>query len=139
MPRRHPFLLERVTGIRTPPSKLGNKPHLENPIGKTTCGLKRFLAPIIHSNRKGTSYDAPFLLERVTGIEPAWPAWEAGVLPLDYTRECIYYIPFPFICQGGISKKTVFCPTEFDFVLPIRRDRMAGTEGNRRFVCSPWG
>ena len=26
-------------------------------------------------------------LERVTGIEPAPPAWEAGVLPLNYTRD----------------------------------------------------
>src|SRR3954466_749072 len=25
-------------------------------------------------------------LERVTGIEPAWPAWKAGALPLSYTR-----------------------------------------------------
>ena len=27
------------------------------------------------------------LLERVTGIGPAYPAWKAGVLPLNYTRE----------------------------------------------------
>ena len=26
------------------------------------------------------------LVERVTGIEPAWPAWKAGALPLSYTR-----------------------------------------------------
>ena len=25
-------------------------------------------------------------LERVTGIGPAYPAWKAGVLPLNYTR-----------------------------------------------------
>ncbi len=25
-------------------------------------------------------------MERVTGIEPAWPAWKAGTLPLSYTR-----------------------------------------------------
>ena len=25
--------------------------------------------------------------ERVAGIEPAWPAWKAGTLPLSYTRE----------------------------------------------------
>jgi hypothetical protein len=25
-------------------------------------------------------------LERVKGIEPSWSAWEAGVLPLNYTR-----------------------------------------------------
>ncbi len=27
------------------------------------------------------------LVERVTGIEPAWSAWKAGALPLSYTRE----------------------------------------------------
>jgi hypothetical protein len=26
-------------------------------------------------------------LERLTGIEPAYQAWEAGVLPLNYSRE----------------------------------------------------
>ncbi len=25
-------------------------------------------------------------MERVMGIEPTWPAWKAGVLPLNYTR-----------------------------------------------------
>src|SRR5699024_2547687 len=29
----------------------------------------------------------PFTVERVTGIEPALSAWEAEVLPLNYTRE----------------------------------------------------
>src|SRR3954462_13426859 len=28
-------------------------------------------------------------VERVTGIEPAWPAWKAGALPLSYTRETV--------------------------------------------------
>ena len=26
------------------------------------------------------------VLERVMGIEPTYPAWKAGVLPLNYTR-----------------------------------------------------
>ena len=29
------------------------------------------------------------LVERVTGIEPAFSAWEADVLPLNYTRQCL--------------------------------------------------
>ena len=29
------------------------------------------------------------LLERVTGIGPAYPAWKAGVLPLNYTRKSL--------------------------------------------------
>ena len=28
--------------------------------------------------------------QRVMGIEPTCPAWKAGVLPLNYTRICIY-------------------------------------------------
>ena len=32
-------------------------------------------------------------MERVTGIEPAFSAWEADVLPLNYTREQTSTIP----------------------------------------------
>ena len=42
--------------------------------------------------------DGPWLdrqdpLERVTGIEPAFSAWEADVLPLNYTRS----MPHPIV------------------------------------------
>ena len=33
-----------------------------------------------------TALTCDFSLERVTGIEPALSAWEADVLPLNYTR-----------------------------------------------------
>jgi hypothetical protein len=33
-----------------------------------------------------TSLTVIFSVERVTGIEPALSAWEADVLPLNYTR-----------------------------------------------------
>src|SRR5437016_8648739 len=29
----------------------------------------------------------PGRVERAAGIEPAWPAWKAGTLPLSYTRK----------------------------------------------------
>ena len=32
------------------------------------------------------SYWRMYKMERVTGIGPAYPAWKAGVLPLNYTR-----------------------------------------------------
>jgi hypothetical protein len=35
----------------------------------------------------GLPESRPCSLERVTGIEPAFSAWEADVLPLNYTRE----------------------------------------------------
>jgi integrase len=34
-----------------------------------------------------TGQEAVEMVERVTGIEPALSAWEADVLPLNYTRE----------------------------------------------------
>ena len=36
--------------------------------------------------RGGLKSGAPRSLERVMGIEPTWPAWKAGALPLCYTR-----------------------------------------------------
>jgi hypothetical protein len=51
-----------------------------------------------------------FALERVTGIEPALSAWEADVLPLNYTRahcrtslRCVRLdiVPEPVGCQGA--------------------------------------
>ncbi len=33
-------------------------------------------------------------LERVTGIEPAQPAWKAGTLPLSYTRSALTVKPY---------------------------------------------
>jgi hypothetical protein len=35
--------------------------------------------------RISTNYFSP--IKRVKGIEPSCPAWEAGVLPLNYTRK----------------------------------------------------
>jgi hypothetical protein len=34
-------------------------------------------------------------LERVMGIEPTQPAWEAGILPLNYTRKYEGYYIMP--------------------------------------------
>ena len=40
------------------------------------------------------------VMERKMGIEPTPSAWEAEVLPLNYSRERkIYYIPFAGVCQ----------------------------------------
>jgi len=48
-------------------------------------GLLRLLQ--YFSRRSDGPVDLRFYVERVTGIEPAWPAWKAGALPLSYTRE----------------------------------------------------
>ena len=39
------------------------------------------------------------LMERVTGIEPAASAWEAEVLPLDYTRVSILYRKYGYLSR----------------------------------------
>ena len=47
------------------------------------------------SQKKRARFAYPFLLERVTGIEPARPAWKAGILPLNYTRVFFSLIMIP--------------------------------------------
>ena len=42
-------------------------------------------------------------MKRMTGIEPAYPAWEAGVLPMNYIRECTYYTRDTLFRQGTES------------------------------------
>ena len=51
---------------------------------RTTTGSRAHIRSKTKSPLRGDF----FVLEQVTGIEPARPAWEAGVLPLNYT--CIY-------------------------------------------------
>ena len=46
--------------------------------------------------------------KRVMGIEPTYPAWKAGVLPLNYTRIC----PVPESNQRHTDFQSVALPTE---------------------------
>src|SRR5262245_21404921 len=45
--------------------------------------------------------------QRVMGIEPTWPAWKAGALPLSYTRDTNY--PSCQSGQGGIRTPEDVC------------------------------
>ena len=47
-------------------------------------------------------YPEGFLIQQVMGIEPTYPAWKAGVLPLNYTcaKLSLYYRGF-----GGLSSR----------------------------------
>ncbi len=49
------------------------------------CPCSNFLLKILHQ-RSATSSLHARQGERATGIEPAWPAWKAGTLPLSYAR-----------------------------------------------------
>ena len=59
-------------------------------------------------------------MERVTGIEPAWPAWKAGALPLSYTRKLLAE-PKPLVAMAkgiGLGKQNE--NSALDFLLAPR-------------------
>ena len=69
----------------------------------------------VSGNRHKDTSDLDIYLERVTGIEPALSAWEADVLPLNYTRVRLHrhdltispgrvradIVPEPIGCEGA--------------------------------------
>jgi hypothetical protein len=89
--------------------------------------------PLVRSLRRGA-----FGLERVTGIEPALSAWEADVLPLNYTRGRASL--YPMTPERGcaapqrVDRHNAFTPWEVD---GRRRDarlveNAAGRKGSAR-------
>ena len=60
-------------------------------------------------------------MERVKGIEPSLPAWEAEVLPLNYTRSPQSVIIAPFAPQNQISKTN---QAKFQNQTPSRQNPM---------------
>jgi hypothetical protein len=65
---------------------------------------------LVRSGLAEGSLTCGYAVERVTGIEPALSAWEADVLPLNYTRvhcrtslRCVRLdiVPEPVGCQGA--------------------------------------
>nr|AMP57268.1 hypothetical protein [uncultured bacterium] len=53
--------------------------------------------------------------QRVRGIEPPCAAWEAAVLPLNYTREEIFDFRFAF----ADCKRNKFCQWESGICEPL--------------------
>src|SRR3712207_4710029 len=49
--------------------------------------------------------DLRFRAGRVTGIEPAWPVWKAGALPLSYPRELCGAQPSRAIAAAGTAPR----------------------------------
>ncbi len=51
-------------------------------------------------------------MERMKGIEPSYQAWEARILPLNYTRMMYYLLSIAdktAICKEGIAAFTKIC------------------------------
>ena len=44
------------------------------------------------ADKKKTTRHRVVLLEQVMGIEPTSQAWEARILPMNYTRKCLFII-----------------------------------------------
>jgi hypothetical protein len=68
--------------------------------------ISRVRLPVSKPGQTAGSLTCGFALERVTGIEPALSAWEADVLPLNYTRADLQR------CAAGASC-TVFAQTSY--------------------------
>lgn len=56
---------------------------------------------------------------RVTGIEPVSPAWEAGILPLNYTRKIFYGIAFYIRARPDKNGTALRTKREEALVLPL--------------------
>ena len=61
---------------------------LNEPGGIRTLDL-RLRRPLLYPAELQTHFSASLTEKRVMGIEPTYPAWKAGVLPLNYTRKKI--------------------------------------------------
>src|SRR5690606_17966402 len=57
--------------------------------------------------RSGIKPGLGFWSERVTGIEPAPPAWKAGALPLSYTRVPPYRVQVHCSADDGVWRSLV--------------------------------
>ncbi len=65
-----------------------------------------------------TAYLPVFTLERMMGVEPTYAAWEAAVLPMNYTRESFFIIVVSnrivktkFGLQKSLPVGRLFCVT----------------------------
>ena len=61
---------------------------------------------LVRSGLAEGSLTCGYAVERVTGIEPALSAWEADVLPLNYTRAYLH-------CVAGEPACAVFAQTSY--------------------------
>ena len=88
------------------------RPRRSSPLASCTL-IARKAATAVKQQGPGSGtmvLTCAFRVERVTGIEPALSAWEADVLPLNYTRvhcrtslRCVRLdiVPDPVGCQGA--------------------------------------
>ena len=76
----------------------------------------RLRRPLLYPAELRTLINIAFAIsERVMGIEPTYPAWKAGVLPLNYTRTACCLCISVASTKTSIYDETVFVNTKFKF------------------------
>ena len=76
----------------------------------------RLRRPLLYPAELRTLINIAFAIsERVMGIEPTYPAWKAGVLPLNYTRTAYCLCISVASTKTSIYDETVFVNTKFKF------------------------
>ena len=111
-------------GVRVPPRAVFPHPIPDAPRGMNRCNRrptdkleKRFSNLVLVFSGKQQAYVLAFPLlqgfggevERVAGIEPAWPAWKAGTLPLSYTRVTGWNLWWPGV---SVNSKFLAAPAQ---------------------------
>ena len=95
-----------------PPTLLGTPGGSRRPLGRGWRDFKFYWGvtsgvtpPRRHRpHERGVRPRAPMKKEeRVAGIEPAWPAWKAGTLPLSYTRKTSVELCADGLCRQRLS------------------------------------
>ena len=69
--------------------------------------------------------------KRVMGIEPTYPAWKAGVLPLNYTRIGIFNLLYNAQFRNRTRDTRIFSPLlyQLSYLATVENLRMVGAEG----------
>ena len=75
----------KAMGLTVHQGSLSLNPRVNEPGGIRTLDL-RLRRPLLYPAELQTHLARNRVRKRVMGIEPTYPAWKAGVLPLNYTR-----------------------------------------------------
>ena len=83
-------MVELVTGIRTKARLFAIEPQICFVNSSRARSAHSFSRLVNYAITKARAKARAFVMEQVTGIEPAYSAWEADTLPLSYTCLVLY-------------------------------------------------
>ena len=112
----------RVMGCRVP---VGHAWHRPKRSGDSNPGFE--VSPLNNNKGLRNKPETFIIVKRVMGIEPTYPAWKAGVLPLNYTRNAsTHYSVTMRYCQ--VFYKSSFTQRSSSFISIV---------GSKRATTSP--